>query len=485
MNKSQLLELNTKGITRTWQPIIMRSWLLISDVFALLLAGSLAILIRQLFGRMLYQEYHRLLGLVICGLIPIYFSKRLYPGIGISPPDEIRKLFWSTSAGMALVAILLFLSQRGLRYSRSIFVLFWFFAVFFLPVMRLVARHWGVKENIWQEPVAIIGRGQKILECQAHLEKYPLYGFKPALLINFGKKSTINQTEIGDIPMIDGIEAFKDPSIMQRSGIKTALIVDGDAFKPYKGLLLMEEDFQIRRMIIISELGWVGGACVYPCDLQGMLGLEVQRNLFLRRHRWMKRGFEITLIVLSIPMILPFLTLIAILIYLDSRGGPFYQHSRLGYGGTPFNVLKFRTMVKNGDEVLADYLENNPELRTEWAEKRKLIHDPRVTRVGRVLRQISVDELPQLWNVLLGEMSLVGPRPIVEDEIEKYNSSYTAFTKVKPGMTGMWQVSGRNDVSYDERVSLDEYYVRHWSIWLDIYILLMTFPAVFRKEGAY
>jgi Undecaprenyl-phosphate galactose phosphotransferase WbaP len=229
----------------------------------------------------------------------------------------------------------------------------------------------------------------------------------------------------------------------------------------------------------------VGGACVFPCDLQGMLGLEVQRNLFLRRHRWMKRGIEITITFLCIPLILPLLIVIALLICLDSPGGPFYQHTRLGYGGKPFKVLKFRTMAKDADKGLEAYFKRHPDLMAEWEGIQKLKHDPRITRVGGVLRRYSLDELPQLWNVLLGEMSLVGPRPIVEDEIEKYCSSYTAFKKVRPGITGLWQVSGRSNVSYDERVSLDEYYVRHWSIWLDMYIILMTFPAVCKKEGAY
>lgn len=142
-------------------------------------------------------------------------------------------------------------------------------------------------------------------------------------------------------------------------------------------------------------------------------------------------------------------------------------------------------MVKDADEVLKEYLEKHPELREEWERDQKLRSDPRVTRIGRILRQTSLDELPQLWNVLRGEMSLVGPRPIVQDEVIKYGEKFALYIKVKPGMTGLWQVSGRNDTTYQERVNLDTYYIRNWSLWLDLYILARTAWVVLTRKGAY
>jgi lipopolysaccharide/colanic/teichoic acid biosynthesis glycosyltransferase len=142
-------------------------------------------------------------------------------------------------------------------------------------------------------------------------------------------------------------------------------------------------------------------------------------------------------------------------------------------------------MVQNADQVLEDYFQANPELRQEWRTERKLRYDPRVTRVGHFLRRTSLDELPQLWNVLRGEMSLVGPRPIVGEEIARYADTYKLYTRVLPGLTGLWQVSGRNNISYPERVNLDAYYVRNWSVWLDIYILLRTIWVVLTGDGAY
>ena len=135
--------------------------------------------------------------------------------------------------------------------------------------------------------------------------------------------------------------------------------------------------------------------------------------------------------------------------------------------------------------MLERYFEANPELRSQWAQDQKLRYDPRITRIGRFLRRTSLDELPQLWNVLRGDMSLVGPRPIVEEEIARYADKYSLYTKVLPGMTGLWQVSGRNNVTYEERVNLDAYYVRNWSVWLDVYILIRTIWVVVIGDGAY
>jgi lipopolysaccharide/colanic/teichoic acid biosynthesis glycosyltransferase len=142
-------------------------------------------------------------------------------------------------------------------------------------------------------------------------------------------------------------------------------------------------------------------------------------------------------------------------------------------------------MVQNADRVLDEYLIRHPELKDAWEQDHKLRNDPRVTRVGRFLRQTSLDELPQLWNILRGEMSLVGPRPIVDEEIWRYGDKFTLYTKVTPGLTGLWQVSGRNNLPYEERVNLDAYYVRNWSVWLDVYILIRTIWVVASGEGAY
>ena len=162
-----------------------------------------------------------------------------------------------------------------------------------------------------------------------------------------------------------------------------------------------------------------------------------------------------------------------------------YAQTRIGRDGHYFKAWKFRTMQQNAEQILAHYLQLHPELKSSWEQDHKLKDDPRITRVGRVLRRTSLDELPQLWNVLRGEMSMVGPRPIVDEEVWRYAERFKLYLKVSPGITGLWQVSGRNDTTYEERVNLDAYYVRNWSVWLDIYIMARTIWVVIVGDGAY
>lgn len=179
--------------------------------------------------------------------------------------------------------------------------------------------------------------------------------------------------------------------------------------------------------------------------------------------------------------VLPLMLLIAIVIKLDSPGPVIYRRRVMGLNGRQFDAYKFRTMHVNGDEILAQY----PDLQNELSETHKLKHDPRITRVGHFLRKASLDELPQLFNVMKRQMSLVGPRMISPSEMEKYNDWALNLLTVLPGITGLWQVSGRSDISYNERVRLDMYYIRNWTIWLDIQLLLQTIPAILKGRGAY
>jgi len=204
----------------------------------------------------------------------------------------------------------------------------------------------------------------------------------------------------------------------------------------------------------------------------------VKRNLA-------KRIEDLAIVIAGGLCVLPLIAAIALLIRISSPGPVIYRQERIGRGGRRFRAWKFRTMVADADKRLEWYLARNPNMRKEWEMNHKLRNDPRVTRIGHWLRKTSLDELPQLWNVLLGEMSLVGPRPIVKAEINKYGESFDLYTRVLPGITGLWQISGRNNTTYAERVHLDSYYVRNWSPWLDTYILARTVKVVLRGEGAY
>jgi exopolysaccharide production protein ExoY len=198
-----------------------------------------------------------------------------------------------------------------------------------------------------------------------------------------------------------------------------------------------------------------------------------------------KRSFDIVGSLAGLALLSPLFLMVALLVKLSDNWPIFYGHKRIGRGGRIFSCLKFRTMVPDGERVLAAYLATNPEANAEWIATRKLKNDPRVTRVGQVLRKLSLDELPQILNILQGDMSLVGPRPVVRDELEIYGSAAVYYLKSRPGLTGLWQVSGRNDVSYDTRVAFDRHYVENWSLSEDIRIIFKTVPAVWMSRGSY
>lgn len=211
---------------------------------------------------------------------------------------------------------------------------------------------------------------------------------------------------------------------------------------------------------------------------------QIRKRGLLSQSR-IARILDVGLILLAAPYLIFIFPILAILIKMDSPGPVFYRQKRIGRSGRKFYLYKFRTMVENADQVLQNHLDNFPQLKAQWLATHKLKHDPRVTRIGSLLRKLSLDELPQLWNILKGDMGLIGPRPIVDAEIEKYGMCFELYKLVRPGLTGLWQVSGRSDTTYEQRVRLDEYYVLNRSLKLDLQILWKTVFVVLGKHGAY
>jgi len=197
-----------------------------------------------------------------------------------------------------------------------------------------------------------------------------------------------------------------------------------------------------------------------------------------------KRAFDVTAALAMLIFALPAMFFIAVILFSTDRGPIVFAHERVGRNGRRFRCLKFRSMVVNSQEALRKHLEASPQARAEWEANQKLTNDPRVTPIGRFLRATSLDELPQLINVIRGDMSLVGPRPIVEDEVVRYADEIAHYAAVRPGITGLWQVSGRSDVDYEQRVQLDSRYVREWSFAGDIVILVKTVKVVLLRTGS-
>jgi Undecaprenyl-phosphate galactose phosphotransferase WbaP len=220
-------------------------------------------------------------------------------------------------------------------------------------------------------------------------------------------------------------------------------------------------------------------------DFGGVLGIDTSNKLKLNWNLGVKRFMDIILVILGGILALPFLLIIALIIKINSPGPVLYKHKRLGRDGKYFYTYKFRSMVADAEQKLQEIINTDPLLKEEWEKNHKLKNDPRITGIGRFLRRTSIDEFPQLINILKGEMSLVGPRPIVDEEIPKYGEDYNRVFSNKPGLTGLWQVSGRSHADYHDRIAFDTYYLQNWSIWLDLWIIYKTFGVVIFGKGAY
>lgn len=456
-----------------------------ADLFGLTIAGLLAIFVRQALGNGFTSTAFYLRLLPMLGLFVLVYSlQKLYPGIGLTPVEELRRLSNATSAMVLALVAITFWTQTSINFSRLILGFFWLLALVVVPLNRWLVRHIALRLGLWGEPVALIGFGPNGRKILSFLRKNRHYGMNPVIVVN-GYAARQKKEDDFDCPEIHAETLVAHKDLLAQAGIRTAILVPPEIPQVLHDALLNEQQFGLRRLILISSLGWFGGSAVVPHDLQGILGLEVERNLLNAGEQLLKRALDWTLMALGSPFVASLIALIAVLVKLDSPGPVFYRQKRVGHNGHLLWVWKFRTMVANADELLEDFLQFDESLRIEWEATHKLKDDPRVTPIGCFLRKTSLDELPQLWNVLRGEMSLVGPRPIVKDEIQHYATSYRLYTQVRPGLTGLWQISGRSDTSYSYRVSLDEYYVRHWSIWMDLYILIRTLWVVVKGSGAY
>jgi len=461
-------------------PWFMLVTLLVTDAFSLTLSGftsvSLRLYLDGQFDPVIYWQLWPLTGLFLF----TYALSGLYPGVAISPIEELRRVVLSTSILYMSLGSAVFLFRDLALYSRAAFLMAWALSVALVLLARYLLRVVCARQAWWGYPVLIMGAGKTGKMVVQMLDRRPELGLKPiAVLDDDPEKWGL----LSGVPVMGSLAMA--PSLAQKHSIPYA-IVAMPGVPRFRLLYLLERYGRtFPHLLIIPDLFGMASLWVSARDLGGMLGLEVRQQLLLPTPRLVKRLLDRGLSILIGILLLPLIGLIAGLVFLESPGSPFYGQTRIGHNRRPFIAWKFRSMVPNADQALNQYLAQHPELREGWERDHKLKRDPRITPIGRFLRRTSLDELPQLWNVFCGEMSLVGPRPIVEAEVWRYRDKFELYTQVLPGITGLWQISGRNNISYDERVNLDAYYVRNWSVWLDIYILIRTVWVVLRADGAY
>lgn len=399
-----------------------------------------------------------------------------------------RKPFWFELKEIFRTLVIFFVIELAiiafskLYVSRTLWMLTWFWALILVPIVRIFFKKLLLKLNLYQKDTVIIGSGQNAKDVYRALADESYLGFS---LCYFVSSDIIPENGKNEIKVIDARN--KDIISLQQLDTKAVQFI----------LALDDEmilDSWLRYLALnkyrsVSVIPNIRGIPLYGTDMSflfshEMLLLRVNNNLAKRSSRILKRIMDVLGSLGIIILLSPVLLYLYFLVKKDG-GNAIYGHPRIGRNGKIFKCLKFRSMVVNSKEVLDELLRTDPEARAEWEKDFKLKNDPRITKIGAFIRKTSLDELPQLFNVLKGEMSLVGPRPIVADELERYQDDVEYYLMAKPGMTGLWQVSGRNDVDYNTRVYFDSWYVKNWSLWNDIAILFKTVNVVLKKDGAY
>jgi len=511
------------GLKVGCRPGLSRALLILTDVVTLSLAAAAV-------GVMIASDtLTRAQRFSVIALVPMCISAltaaQMYGLTPPSPAEEIRRCTLTISlvyAGSWLIAV----ARNGAFQYMPHFawLVGWLVSVVLVPIARGMLRTEFAKRSWWGQPVVVFGAGKVGRAVVATLQHRPQLGLKPVAILDddptkhgtvratWGEEDLMVQSvrqgpesshtntrgddfdtpsqrsaleqfaEVEGVPIVGGFELA--PILAQRLGIRSAVIampkLDSATLL---GLIERYADGYLS-VLVIPDLFNVAHFGTPTHSLGGVLGIEVRRQLLLAGPRMAKRLMDVLLTTIGGLMILPFVAVVSLLIKLDSKGSIFYRQKRLGQDGVRFVAFKFRTMYGDGEHRLQEVLANNPELRAEYDQFHKLTVDPRVTRIGRVLRKYSLDELPQIWSVFVGDMSLVGPRPYLEREIPDMNGQEAIILRVKPGITGIWQVTERNASTFEQRVHLDAEYVRSWSPWLDLYVLARTLPVVLGGTGS-
>lgn len=393
----------------------------------------------------------------------LYHGNIFYPAAPVSPVEELRRLGASAMfTHLGVVAALALSRQTTEDYSRAVIVISGILTAVLAQPIRNIARTLMKRLGVGQIRVVLAGGGAAAAQVAKTLTDDAYTGFRVVRVFGAGESREV-------VP-----EA-------KRLGVKILVACQDDRIFRAQ----IEEFtswFTFIEYMPTAEAFPIFGA--QPIALDGVGGVEMVNQRRMKAMRIAKSALDFCLTLVAFVCFLPLFVIIPLLVKLTSRGPVFYRASRLGKGGRPIRVWKFRSMYADAEERLSGMLDADPALKAEFEANFKLADDPRVTPFGRLLRKTSLDELPQLFNVFSGEMALIGPRPIVQKEVAYYGKEYPIFSSVKPGITGLWQTSGRSDTDYARRVALDAYYVLNWSPWLDVWILFRTVGAVIFMRGA-
>jgi undecaprenyl-phosphate galactose phosphotransferase len=405
-----------------------------------------------------------------------------------------RRPFWQELGDIFGIVLTMAIIDAALvvltktNFSRMWWFTSWSLVALLLPFARYGVKRFLIASGSWVRPAVIVGTGPNAIDAADALASEPLLGFDVVAFVRPPNKADHKDSHLEvegcRYPVFDpATSPHLLPAHLGRPHVVVALEMDemSRCASFVERLNLLHGDVDI-----VSPMRGlpIARTRVTHFFSQDVLALRLYNNLAPPWPRRVKRAFDLVACSLLLIAVAPLFALISWRI--ARTGAPvFFGHDRIGRGGKPFRCLKFRTMVPHADRVLRDYLDEHPELREEWQRDHKLKDDPRITPIGAWLRRTSLDELPQLLNILRGHMSLVGPRPVVEEELERYGDNVVYYLESTPGLTGLWQVSGRNDLDYRRRVHLDSWYVKNWSLWCDLIILFKTPRAVVRGHGAY
>lgn len=456
------------------------------DYIAILLAEKMAFGLHDLYGLLMRTSYH-VPDAYLYFWIPLVFIAFLSVSQTYTKMqpilETVRQIFYAVLYALITCILALYFMQASVLASRLYVVLFGVLALFNVYAARYALLKFLKVTNTFMKPVILIGAGKTAEQVLRSFEEDLGYRYK---VIGILDDNPVSQTLPQKFLLMGTLDNAAE--IVHDSGVKTVIVTVPGMEKEKLQALLEHIQPYVRDIIFVPDLI---GVPLYNVEAQTLFNeqimmLSLRNNLTRRRNRVIKRFFDVIVgSILCIPLI-PILALISLCIKFDSKGSIFFNAQRIGKKGKTFTCYKFRSMHRNSQRILEEYLARYPEAKREWNTFAKLRdYDPRVTRIGRWIRKYSLDELPQILNVIKGDMSLVGPRPYLPREKEDIGEYLSTITLTVPGITGFWQTSGRNDVSFAGRVAMDTWYVRNWSIWLDLMYLFKTAKIVFTGKGAY